>query len=113
KGDPDEPRGKAVEDDRRDGKVALELGEAGGEFREVRDPGSDRGKAEEHEQAEHERVSRQHRGVAPDGVAAARAENPGYRVRIEKEREGRAQRQSGKGGVLSGRVGSGGLQEKL
>ena len=53
---------------------------------------------------EHEGVARQHGGIAADHLAAARAQNAGQRVRIEKQRQRRAQRQGGIGAVGAGGI---------
>ena len=42
---------------------------------------------------EHQRVERQHGGVAADGVAAAAGQHAGHGVRVHEQRQRRAQRQ--------------------
>ena len=51
------------------------------------------------EEPEHERITRQNGGVAANGLAAARAQDGGERMRIQEQRERRAERQGGIGAV--------------
>ena len=96
-----EPRRERVEKERGHGEVRAvarlkPLGVGG----VLVDPRRERHVPEQRDEREQERVGRQHRRVAPDDVAAARAEDAGHRVRIEKERQRRAQGQRRVGRVL-------------
>ena len=96
------------------GKIVAELFEAVGVFGEVvGDAGGDGEEADQRQQAEHERIARQHRGVAADGVPAARAQDAGERMRIEEQRQRRAERERGVGAVGAGGVGPRRRQEEL
>jgi len=77
---------------------------------DLRDVGHE---AEEREQPKQERIGRQEHHVAPDGVAALRAEHRRHRVRIEEERERRADRERRVGGDGVGAVRGGGLEDQL
>ena len=61
----------------RHGEIIAELLEARGIFRELVDSAGNDEKAEQGEQAEHEAVARQHGRIAPDGMSAAGAQDPG------------------------------------
>ena len=88
--DADEPGREAMQEQRRHREIVAELLEPRGEFRRRADAGRDREEADHDQQAEHDRIARQHRGVAADGVAARRAQNAGDRMWIEKQRQRRA-----------------------
>jgi hypothetical protein len=112
-GDADEPGRKAVQEQRRHGKIVAELFEAVGVVEEVGDAGGDSEEADQRQEAEHERIARQHRRVAADGMPAARAQNAGERMRIEKERQRRAERERGVDAVGAGGVGPRRRQQEL
>ena len=62
--------------------------------------GRDRDPAEQREQAEHEAVGRQDRGVAAHRVARRRRQAGGDRVRVHEQRQGRPEAEGGVGPVL-------------
>ena len=100
-GDADEPGRERGEEQRRNGEVGPKLVEArrvGRVFVDARRQGH---VAEQRDQPEDEGIGRQQRRVAPDHVAARRAQDPGHGVRIEEQRERRAERQRGVGAVAS------------
>ncbi len=111
--DADEPGREAVQQQRRHREVVAELLEAVGIFRKARDARRDREEAHQSEQAEHEGIARQQRRVAADGAPAVGAEDARQRMRIEEERERRAERKGGIGTVRAGAVGAGRRQEQL
>jgi hypothetical protein len=57
--------------------------------------------AEQRDQGQQERIGRQKRGIAGDGEPVARAQNAGHRVRVEKQRQGRAKGESGVSAVIA------------
>ena len=92
-GDPREPVREHLVVEQRDDGVAvagdprLRVGADGC------DTGGDRHVAEQCQQAEHDAVRRQGSHVALDDVAAAAGEDPGDRVRVDEQRQRRAERQ--------------------
>jgi hypothetical protein len=71
-----------VQEERRYCNVVSELLESSRVFGKVRDPGGNGKEADEGEQAEHQGITRKHRGITADRVATACAQNTGQRVRI-------------------------------
>ena len=113
KGDADEPRREAVQEQRRHREVVAELLEAGGVFGKAADAGGDGEEADEGEKTKHEGIARQHRGVAADGVAAGSAQYAGHGMRVEEQRQRRAERQGYVDAVGARRVGSGNGQQQF
>ena len=92
-GDADEPARKHFEEQRRH-RVIVAVGcKAVGISRVAFHAGGNRHEAQKRDQPQRQRIGGQDRGVAPDHVAAGRAEHTGQRVGIKEKRECRAQRQ--------------------
>ncbi len=70
KGDADEPRREAVQEQRRHREAVAELLEARREFGCRADAGGDGKEAQQRQHAEQESIARQQCGITPDGFAA-------------------------------------------
>ena len=105
--------GKAVQKQRRHREIVAELFEARGKFRHGADPCRDGEEADQRQQAEHEGVTRQHRGVAADGAPARGGKDAGDGVWIEEQRQRRAERQRSVDAIGAGGVGAGRRQQEL
>ena len=89
-GDAGEPAREHLVEQQRHDRVAVGLARG---VRDRRDAGLDRHVAQQREQAEDEAVGRQRGHVALDDVAVARGEHGGHRVRVEEQRQRRAERE--------------------
>ena len=89
-GDAGEPAREHLVEQQRHDRVAVGLA---GVVGDRRDAGRDGHVAEQGEQPEDEAVRRQRGHVALDDVAVARGEHSGHRVRVEEQRQRRAERQ--------------------
>ena len=94
-GDADEPGREDRQEQRRHREVVAVALEAVGELRHRLHADGDRHEADQRQQPEHQRVGRQGRGVAAHHAGAGCTQDAGDRVRIQEQRQRRAERERG------------------
>jgi hypothetical protein len=99
KGDAHEPGIKRLKEERRYRVIRTVAGKTSSMRRVLIDAGGDCHVAEQRDEPEHEGISRKQRRVAPDHTAVRRAQDPGHGMRIEEQRQRRAEGQGEIGAV--------------